>query len=287
MGQIKFYNGTTWIPAVVGAQGSTGATGALGGFGATGATGATGETGATGAGTTGATGPQGATGPIGATGAGATGPTGPRGATGSTGLTGPTGSTGPTGPTGSTGVFTGVLTDDMNGMGYNIGNVNIFEANTLQGTSSNVIITAGSYSWSFINDGTSIFANNTTSIANLTITSSGNIEGNPIGFKNMPQLPAVSSFIPPSASGKHYYNNSGNYTLTIPVTGNVDYPIGTGISFVVNTASGNININASPGVNLVWAGIGSTGNRIVGPYGLATVLKVTNDTWFISGSGIS
>lgn len=65
MAQLKYWNGTAWTNAVIGAQGPQGATGP-----------------------TGATGSQGPTGPTGPTGAaGATGPTGPTGATG-TNLTG-------------------------------------------------------------------------------------------------------------------------------------------------------------------------------------------------------
>jgi len=107
MAQLKYWDGTAWVNAVVGVQGPTGPTGA-----ASTVTGPTGPTGATGAAST-VTGP---TGPTGATGAASTvtGPTGPTGATGAastvTGPTGPTGATGaastvtgPTGPTGPSG----------------------------------------------------------------------------------------------------------------------------------------------------------------------------------------
>ena len=74
MAQLKYWDGSAWVTAVVGAQGPVGPTGP-----------------------TGATGPSGGpTGPTGATGStGATGPTGPTGPTGATGATGPTGDTGP------------------------------------------------------------------------------------------------------------------------------------------------------------------------------------------------
>ena len=65
MAQLKYWNGSAWVNAVVGAQGPTGPTGPTG---ATGITGPTGFTGATGA--TGSTGPTGATGATGATGQG-------------------------------------------------------------------------------------------------------------------------------------------------------------------------------------------------------------------------
>lgn len=70
MAQLKYWDGSAWVNAVIGAQGPTGPTGPTGSTGTNGATGATGPTGPTGAnganGATGATGPTGATGSAGA-----------------------------------------------------------------------------------------------------------------------------------------------------------------------------------------------------------------------------
>ena len=116
--------GATGPAGTIGVDGSTGSTGATGPAGTNGATGATGTAGTNGA--TGATGPQGATGPAGATGAGATG---------------------------ATGIFGGALTQNLDGNGFNITNVSTFSANTLQGTSPNVSLVAGSYTATFYNTG--------------------------------------------------------------------------------------------------------------------------------------
>jgi hypothetical protein len=53
MAQLKYWDGSAWVNAVVGAEGPTGPTGATGPTGPTGATGATGATGPTGADATG------------------------------------------------------------------------------------------------------------------------------------------------------------------------------------------------------------------------------------------
>jgi len=115
MAQLKYWDGSAWVNAIVGAAGPAGSTGPSGPTGPAGATGPSGSTGPAGAtGATGAAstvpGPTGATGP-----AGATGPTGPTGATGAdstvpgpTGATGPVGATGPAGATGATGPAGGV-----------------------------------------------------------------------------------------------------------------------------------------------------------------------------------
>jgi len=88
----------------------------------------------------GATGPTGATGPQGIQ--GDTGATGPIGATGATGPTGATGVAGADGATGATGSFSGDLTANIDGQGYNISNVSIVSA-TANVTGAN-LITSGS-----------------------------------------------------------------------------------------------------------------------------------------------
>jgi hypothetical protein len=108
MAQLKYWNGTAWVNAVVGAQGPTGPTGP------------TGVTGPTGAAST-VTGPTGAIGPTGPTGAaGVTGPTGA--ASTVTGPTGPTGAAGATGATGAgvaVGGTAGQLLSKIDGTDYN------------------------------------------------------------------------------------------------------------------------------------------------------------------------
>jgi hypothetical protein len=112
------------IILVIISTGQQGATGTVGSTGPQGPTGATGNVGPQGP--TGATGTAGASGTIGATGVeGATGVQGFVGATGPTGLTGATGLTGNTGATGS---FSGTLTGNIDGAGYNISNIGLLSA---------------------------------------------------------------------------------------------------------------------------------------------------------------
>jgi hypothetical protein len=46
-------------------------------------------------------------------------------------------------------------------------------------------------------------------------------------------------------------------------------------------------MNADTGVTLYQSGNPSAGNAQVGAYGMATLMKVATDTWFISGVGVS
>ena len=63
------------------------------------------------------------------------------------------------------------------------------------------------------------------------------------------------------------------------------FPTGATLTLVVN-AAGNVLVNQGTGVSLYQAGSSTTGNRIVGAYGLATVMKVAANTWVISGTGV-
>ena len=159
-GDFYYGNGTP-----VSGSGPVGATGPAGSAGATGPTGATGANG-----TNGATGATGANGTNGATGA--------TGANGTNGATGATGANGINGATGATGSFSGNLTANINGAGYNISNVatisstgnivtagnfvgngaaltnvTISVAGNVVGSQANVGIVAGSYTWTFDNTG--------------------------------------------------------------------------------------------------------------------------------------
>lgn len=302
----------------VGATGATGPAGSIGIDGSTGATGvqgATGETGATGIGATGATGIQGSTGatgpsgPTGATGIGSTGATGVAGivegatapvdttvlwlntntpgtlgigATGATGITGANGSTGATGvagPTGATGLTgaTGVL-----------------------GTASNVDITNTNglttpYYITFVEDRTTAQIvradvdlsyrtdTNTLTVGNVT----GNTNGYTIGYLDIPQVVASNTTLALTDAGKHYYSTTaGNLTITIPANNSVAFNTGAAITIVVQ-AAGNVLVNAAAGVTLYMASNSTAGNRVVGSYGMATLLKVAANTWFINGTGVS
>jgi hypothetical protein len=157
---LYVWDGVAWdnVGQIIGPQGDTGATGIQGPTGATGPqgdVGATGPVGSTGPqGLVGSTGPQGIQGIQGIQGeVGATGPQGPEGIQGNTGATGPQGTTGLTGATGAqgaTGVFSGNLTQDLNGQGFSIGNVstvstvgNVVVGNTVQVQGNIVYFGAG------------------------------------------------------------------------------------------------------------------------------------------------
>ena len=129
----------------------------------------------------------------------------------------------------------------------------------------------------------------TLTAANVAVTGnlSGNTNGFTIGYLNVPQVAASNTTLALSDAGKHYYStSSGNFTLTVPNNSTVSFATGTAISIVVNS-SGNVLVNAASGVTLYLAGFSVAGNRVIGGYGMATLMKVATNTWFINGTAVT
>jgi hypothetical protein len=141
------------------------------------------------------------------------------------------------------------------------------------------------------NIGTGGLITATGNITGANISTAGNISGNTngfaIGYLNIPQVSASNATLGLTDAGKHYYSTTaGNFTLTIPNNATTSFATGTAISIVVQ-AAGNILANADTGVTLYMAGNSTAANRVVGGYGMATLMKVATDTWFINGTGVS
>jgi hypothetical protein len=132
------------------------------------------------------------------------------------------------------------------------------------------------------------FGGNLSVTGNITCGNiSGNTNGYTIGYLNIPQVSASNTTLALTDAGKHYYSTTaGNFTLTIPNNATTAFATGTAISIVVQ-AAGNILANADTGVTLYMAGNSTAANRVVGGYGMATLMKVASDTWFINGTGVS
>ena len=104
-----------------------------------------------------------------------------------------------------------------------------------------------------------------------------------LGYINAPQ--STNTTVAASDSGKHIYITGGS-TATLTVNTNATTPIDTGTTIlVVNNNSGNLTISGA-GVTFQLAN-GATGNRTVATKGMATLLKVDTDTWYVSGAGVT
>jgi len=106
---------------------------------------------------------------------------------------------------------------------------------------------------------------------------------NKVGYIGAPQ--STNTTVAASDAGKHIYFTGGSTaTLTVNTNATTAIDIGTTI-LVVNNNSGNLTISGA-GVTFQLAN-GATGNRTVATKGMATLLKVATDTWYVSGAGVT
>jgi hypothetical protein len=90
-------------------------------------------------------------------------------------------------------------------------------------------------------------------------------------------------------AGKHiYYTQASNTILYIPTTANVTFSNGTTIMVVSRTSSSaNVTVTPNTGVTMFLAGNTTSASRNVTSYGVATLMQVAANTWFIDGTGVS
>jgi hypothetical protein len=120
--------------------------------------------------------------------------------------------------------------------------------------------------------------NNTSTISDGTTTYS-------IGYRIMPKSNYVAPLTLDTADiGKFIYQTGG--LVIIPVDTTVNLVVGTVIT-IINSGTSNITIQAQAGVTLRQADSIATGNRTLTSYGMATVIKVENNTWYITGAGVA
>jgi hypothetical protein len=118
----------------------------------------------------------------------------------------------------------------------------------------------------------------------VTVTATGTIAANSIGYRGLPQNSQTASYtLALSDAGKQVSNTTGGWV--IPANGSVAFPIGTAIALYNDSGSSqNISITTD---TLRQAGTANTGTRALAQYGLATCVKVASTTWVISGAGLS
>jgi hypothetical protein len=106
---------------------------------------------------------------------------------------------------------------------------------------------------------------------------------NKVGYIGAPQ--STNTTVAASDAGKHIYITGGSTaTLTVNTNATTAIDIGTTI-LVVNNNSGNLTISGA-GVTFQLAN-GATGNRTVATKGMASLLKVATDTWWVTGPGVT
>ena len=207
---------------------------------------------------------------------------------------GPVGPTGPQGPAGQ------VNYSNVNVAAYLAGTVttlllggtaNVLVSNTAPAisTSSGALVVQGGLGVSG-----NIFAGNiatTYILGNAAGGGIGTTSAVSIGYLGVPQnLQANTAYVfTPVDQGRHIYTTSTVASnLYIPSSATVQWPVGTAIS-VVNGGNANITITANVGVTLYLAGNSNPGSnvRILGAQGMATILNVAANVWYVNGSSLT
>jgi hypothetical protein len=108
-----------------------------------------------------------------------------------------------------------------------------------------------------------------------------------VGYINSPQNSQSGStytLLLGDAGDHIYFTGGSTATLTVPTNSSVAFPTGTTI-LVLNNNSGALTISGA-GVTFQLAN-GTTGNRTVATKGMASLLKVATDTWWVTGPGVT
>jgi len=155
------------------------------------------------------------------------------------------------------------------------------------GNETVVIGTSGGYTWTFDNNG------------NLTFPTPGNgTVSNSAGYLGLPQNSRSSDSytLHNYDQGNHVYlTRSGSQTLIIPSNSDIPFAIGTTILLVTSgntTATIEVENTGSDTDTVIQAGTGTSissgsGNFTLSANGMATLLKITETSWMISGAGLS
>ena len=118
----------------------------------------------------------------------------------------------------------------------------------------------------------------------VTITATGTIATDTIGYRGLPQNSKTASYtLALSDQGKMINTTTGG--VVIPANASVAFPIGAAISIYNNSASSQtISITTD---TIYLAGTATTGSRTLAQRGLATCVKVASTTWVVSGAGVT
>ena len=109
-------------------------------------------------------------------------------------------------------------------------------------------------------------------------------------FGTIPQQGIVADYTAViTDAGKHIYHSSADTTartVTIPANAVVAFEIGHTITFVNGRTAGSLSIACN---DTMWlaSSPGTTGTRTLTAGGIATAMKVEDDLWIISGSGLT
>jgi hypothetical protein len=116
-----------------------------------------------------------------------------------------------------------------------------------------------------------------------------NVNGSPIGYLNIPQVGfANGQSLSLSDTGRHIYVPlTSNVTIFIPNNGTANFIPGSAVTLITSTGTGNLLISRQTGVNMYLAGNSASSNRALQSTGMATLVCVAANTWYINGANLT
>ena len=89
-------------------------------------------------------------------------------------------------------------------------------------------------------------------------------------------------------ANKHVYKDDTTaYAWTVPPNASKAFPTGTVVTMINGGSAGAITVTRGSGVAILLAGDGTDSDKTLAAYGVATLIKVDTNTWFISGTGVT
>ena len=188
------------------------------------------------------------------------------------------------GAAGGSGTVTTVSVVSANGLAGSVADASTTPAITLSTSITGVLkgngtaISAATAGTDYVVPGGALGTPSSGTLSSCTVDGT-----NKVGYIGAPQ--STNTTVGASDAGKHIYFTGGSTaTLTVNTNSTTAIDVGT-VILVVNNNSGNLTISGA-GVTFQLAN-GSTGNRTVATKGMATMLKVATDTWYVSGAGVT
>ncbi len=106
-------------------------------------------------------------------------------------------------------------------------------------------------------------------------------------YQRLPQVAKSAAFhFSTDMDGGHVRYTGAAAAATIDPNATTAFPRDA-IVLIVNDGSGALTITRGASVALIWASSGADADRTLAVGGMAAILQVSTDRWFISGAGLS
>lgn len=114
------------------------------------------------------------------------------------------------------------------------------------------------------------------------------INSDSIGYRGAPvnTQDATYTLVLIDAGKTVLHTSASAHTWTIPPNSSIAYPIGT-VIVLANIGSGVLAIARGSGVALRISGTSTDQDVDIAQHGIASIIKLAADSWYISGSGVS